>query len=97
MSAASCTSIPNDADLELARTSAALMRSLGCDRRSISPDEAVALEPALASVRDRIVGADYCAEDESGDAHAYTVQLAERCRQRGVRVSIQYDGHARAG
>ena len=73
-----------DADYELARTSAALMRSLGCDRRSISPSEAVALEPALASLRDRIVGADYCAEDESGDAHAYTVQLVQRCEQQGA-------------
>ena len=48
------------------------------------PDEAVQLEPALMSICDRIVGADYCAEDESGDAHAYTLQLAERCAQRGV-------------
>ncbi|MGZ9076146.1 MAG: FAD-dependent oxidoreductase, partial [Burkholderiaceae bacterium] len=78
----------NDADFELARTSAALMRSLGCDRRSISSGEAVKLEPALAGVRDRIVGADYCAEDESGDAHAYTVQLAERCRQQGVEFRL---------
>ena len=60
----------DDTDFALARTSAALMRSLGCDRRSISPDEAVAIEPALAHTRGRIVGADYCAEDESGDAHA---------------------------
>ena len=74
----------NDADFELARTSAALMRSLGCDRRSISAEEAVALEPALSTVRSQIVGADYCAEDESGDAHVYTVQLAERCAQQGV-------------
>lgn len=72
------------ADFEVARTSAALMRTLGCDRRSISPDEAIALEPALAPIRERIVGADYCAEDESGDAHAYTVQLAERCVQHGM-------------
>jgi len=72
------------ADFEVARTSAALMRTLGCDRRSVSPNEAVQLEPALMSIRDRIVGADYCAEDESGDAHAYTLQLAERCAQRGV-------------
>ena len=78
----------DDADFDLARTSAALMRSLGCDRRSISPDEAVALEPALASVRGRIVGADYCAEDESGDAHAYTVQLAARCVQKGVQFLL---------
>lgn len=74
----------DDADFELARTSAALMRSLGCDRRSVSPAEAVALEPALAQMHSRIVGADYCAEDESGDAHAYTVQLAQRCEQQGV-------------
>ena len=79
----------NDADFELACTSAALMRSLGCDRRSISPDEAVALEPALAVVHDRIVGADYCAEDESGDAHAYTMKLAERCQQRGVEFLLE--------
>lgn len=72
------------ADYEVARRSAALMRTLGCDRRSISAEEAIALEPALASMRDRIVGADYCADDESGDAHAYTVQLAERCAQGGV-------------
>lgn len=72
------------ADFEVARRSAALMRSLGCDRRSISTEEALALEPALASMRDQIIGADYCAEDESGDAHAYTMQLAERCAQQGV-------------
>lgn len=72
------------AGFEMARTSAALMRTLGCNRRSISTEEAVALEPALASIRDRMVGADYCADDESGDAHAYTVQLAERCASRGV-------------
>ncbi len=74
----------DQADFEVARRSAALMRALGCERRSISADEAIALEPALASMRDRIVGADYCAEDESGDAHAYTVQLAEHCARRGV-------------
>ena len=73
---------------ETARTSAALMRTLGCNRRSISTEEAVALEPALAPIRDRMVGADYCADDESGDAHAYTVQLAERCASRGVEFML---------
>ncbi len=76
------------ADAELAQTSAALMRSLGCDRRSISAAEAIALEPALAPMRGRIVAADYCAEDESGDAHAYTVQLASRCAQRDVQFLL---------
>lgn len=72
------------ADLEVARKSAALMRTLGCERHSISTREAIALEPALAPWSHRIVGADYCAEDESGDAHQYTLQLAERCAQHGV-------------
>lgn len=64
---------------------AALMRSLGCDRRPLTPQQAIELEPALAPIRDRLVGADYCAEDESGDAHRYARQLAERCAERGVR------------
>jgi D-amino-acid dehydrogenase len=64
---------------------AALMRSLGCDRRPLTPQQAIELEPALAPIRDRLVGADYCAEDESGDAHRYARQLADRCAERGVR------------
>jgi D-amino-acid dehydrogenase len=72
------------AEFEASLAPAALMRELGCDRRSITADEAVALEPALASITGEIVGADYCAEDESGDAHAFTVQLAEHAAAREV-------------
>ncbi len=71
-------------EFEASLAPAALMRELGCSRRSISAQEAVALEPALAPVEHRIVGADYCAEDESGDAHRFTEQLALRCVERGV-------------
>ncbi|HTN49171.1 MAG TPA: D-amino acid dehydrogenase [Burkholderiaceae bacterium] len=63
---------------------AALMRELGCNRVEVTPARAVEIEPALAAVSDRIVGADYCAEDESGDAHAFAVALADRCFERGV-------------
>lgn len=86
-------------EFEASLAPAALMRSLGCRRRSITPDEAVALEPALATVRDRLAGADYCAEDESGDAHVFSRQLAERCADRGVEfryrttvASLDFDG-----
>jgi D-amino-acid dehydrogenase len=68
-----------------ARASVEFMGRLGCQRRLLDADEAVAIEPALAHFRGRIVGADYCAEDESGDAHQFTVQLAERAAQAGVR------------
>jgi D-amino-acid dehydrogenase len=69
---------------------AALMRELGCDRRSISAAEAVAIEPALAPIQDRIVGGDFCAEDESGDIHQFTAALAERARARGVQFLFQH-------
>lgn len=64
---------------------AAVMRSYGCDRRAVDADECIHIEPALAAIRDRLVGGDFTAEDESGDAHLFTRQLAERCRQAGVR------------
>lgn len=73
------------AEFEASLAPAALMRDLGCDRRSITADEAAALEPALAPIAGEIIGADFCAEDESGDAHAFTVQLAERAAAHGVR------------
>jgi D-amino-acid dehydrogenase len=71
-------------ELDHARKSAALMRELGVDRRAIDADEVVRLEPALAGIRERIVGGDYTADDESGDVHAFTCALAERARQAGV-------------
>ena len=36
-------------------------------------------------VRAQIVGADFCAEDESGDAHRFSEQLAARAAEAGVR------------
>lgn len=73
------------AEYEASLAPAALMRELGCDRRSIDADEAVRIEPALAALRGRIVGADYCAEDESGDAARFTEALARAAERRGAR------------
>ncbi len=59
---------------------AAQMRELGCDRRVISADDAVALEPALRHIRPQLAGATYTAEDESGDANRFARELVARCR-----------------
>ncbi|MDP3654375.1 MAG: D-amino acid dehydrogenase [Rhodoferax sp.] len=61
------------------------MRALGCERRVVSADEAVALEPALRHVRARLAGATYTAEDESGDANQFARELAKLCEARGVK------------
>ncbi|MFZ2854637.1 MAG: D-amino acid dehydrogenase [Rhodocyclaceae bacterium] len=63
---------------------AALMREFGCERRTVGADECVAIEPALAAARPLLVGGDYTAADESGDAHRFTQQLAALCAARGV-------------
>lgn len=57
---------------------------LGCDRRVISADEAVRIEPALRHIRPQLAGATYTAHDESGDANRFTRELAAHCARSGV-------------
>lgn len=68
----------------VARRQAALVRDLGCERREVSVEECVAIEPALAPVAGTLAGGFYCPEDESGDARAFTEELAEACRSLGA-------------
>lgn len=57
----------------------------GMDLRTLTADEVVAHEPALASAREHIAGAIYAPTDESGDARMFTRNLAMRCEEAGVR------------
>jgi len=70
---------------ESAVKAASVMREYGLDREVKTVDEAVAIEPALAHARDRIVGATYTPSDESGDAHKFTANLAKLCEARGAK------------
>ena len=49
-----------------------------------TPGECVALEPAVASLKHRLVGGDYYPGDESGDAYQFTAGLAKLCAAKGV-------------
>ena len=69
---------------------AAQMRALGCDRRVISADEAVKLEPALRHIRPQLAGATYTAEDESGDANQFARELVKRCVADGVQFLMSH-------
>ena len=77
-------------EFEAAEAPAAQMRELGCDRRVISADEAVRLEPALAHIRPQLAGATYTAEDESGDANRFARELVARCEADGVRFLMSH-------
>lgn len=74
----------NPRDYEEALPGVELMKGLGCERRIVTAEECVTLEPALARVRDELVGGIFSPGDESGDAYTFTVQLAELCVGLGV-------------
>ena len=63
---------------------AAAMRGLGCPRTTIDADEVVRIEPALAGVREKLVGGDFTASDESGDVYKFTSRLAEKGAVAGI-------------
>lgn len=72
------------AEFENSQEMAGVMREFGVDRRIVTTDEIIQLEPSLAHMRSKIVGGDYTAEDETGDVYLFTTALAERARNAGV-------------
>ena len=77
-------------ELAAAEAPAAQMRALGCDRRVITVDEAVRIEPALSHIRAKLAGATYTAQDESGDANCFARELVEHCQADGVRFLMSH-------
>ena len=73
---------------------ARVMREFGCERYPVDADRCVEIEPALRASRSILVGGDYTAGDESGDALMFTQNLGELCRARGVafRFGAAIDG-----
>ena len=68
--------------------SAQLMRELGCPRHTISTEEVIRLEPALEAMREKIVGGDYTANDESGDVHKFALGLSSHASNAGVQFQF---------
>ena len=74
----------DSSEFEESQKLAGFMRDFGVDRRIVSTDEIVQIEPALAPARSTIVGGDYTAEDETGDIYLFTTALAELAQRAGV-------------
>jgi D-amino-acid dehydrogenase len=70
---------------------AALMAKYGVQRRVVSRDELLKIEPAFKLYADHIVGGTYTPSDESGDAREFTQKLAQRCAERGVQFLWEHD------
>jgi D-amino-acid dehydrogenase len=74
----------DQSEFENSQRMAGVMRDFGVDRRIVTIDEILQLEPALAPVRQSIVGGDYTADDETGDVYLFTKALAEKAERAGV-------------
>ena len=70
---------------------AALMRKYGVDRRVVSRDELLKIEPAYQNFAHSIAGGTYTPSDESGDALIFTQKLAALCAQRGAQMLFNHD------
>ena len=75
-------------DFEALARHAEEMRPLGIRREVKSAAECLAIEPALANSAYPVVGGVLTPEDESGDAHKFTRELARLCAAKGVVVRI---------
>jgi D-amino-acid dehydrogenase len=78
-------------DFEDGAAGAELMRKYGVDRRVLSREEVLKIEPALAAYGPGIHGGTFTPSDESGDARVFTQELARRCAERGVTFLYEHD------
>ncbi|MES3001635.1 MAG: D-amino acid dehydrogenase [Pseudomonadota bacterium] len=81
----------DQASFDAAGDAALLMQKFGVQRKVVSRDELLAIEPAFKPFGHRIVGGTYTASDESGDARVFTEQLAARCAARGALFLYGHD------
>ncbi len=81
----------DEVSLEGAAEAARLMQKFGVQRRVVTRNELLAIEPAFTTFGQNIVGGTYTASDESGDARVFTEELAGRCADRGVQFLYHHD------
>ena len=61
-----------------------ILQQCGVDHQLLDMDECIHYEPALAHVRQQLVGGLRLPGDETGDCFKFTQQLAQACIERGV-------------
>ncbi|WP_269632181.1 D-amino acid dehydrogenase [Pelomonas sp. BJYL3] len=94
----------SQADFDAGAAGAEVMRAHGVDRRVLSRDEVLKVEPALRAFGNNIFGGTFTPSDESGDARVFTQKLAQACIARGATflyghdiLALQREGQAVSG
>ena len=88
------------AALEGARRQLALQRALGSnDQRLVTPDECIAIEPALAYYREHMAGAIYTPSECAADCLKLCAELEAALAQRGVvfHLGVEVQGFVETG
>ncbi len=75
-------------DFEVACQRMTAMNALGSELRALNQRACLEVEPALEPTAEKIAGAIYSPRDESGDAHTFTVKLAEEAAHLGARFTF---------
>jgi len=81
----------SEADFEAGAQGAEIMRRHGVDRRVLSREEVLAIEPALRNAAQYVHGGTYTPSDESGDARVFTQALARLAERRGAQFLWNHD------
>ncbi|MFA9284585.1 D-amino acid dehydrogenase [Comamonas sp. SY3] len=74
----------SDEAVQDAQMAVDLMREYGVNRRMVSTEEFLKIEPAFKPYAAHIKGGTFTESDESGDARVFTQKLAQLCAQGGV-------------
>ncbi|SAK82276.1 D-amino acid dehydrogenase small subunit [Caballeronia hypogeia] len=79
----------NAEDFEGARRQMDFQAKFGAEQAALSPGACVSTEPALESIRDKLVGGIFTPSEETGDCHLFTRELA-RIASAKYGVKFQY-------
>ena len=74
----------NPEELDRAVEAGRIMARYGLERQVLDAAGCLAIEPALQACAEQLLGGDYTASDESGDAHRFTQALAAQAADAGV-------------
>jgi D-amino-acid dehydrogenase len=75
----------SQASLDRGAANMQILEEAGQELEVVDRERAAAIDPALAASKDKIAGAIYGPNDESGDACKFTRALAALCAERGAR------------
>ena len=79
-----------EAQMDAMAKDIAVLKECGVPFNVLDRDGCARVEPALASVKHKLMGGLQLPNDETGDCHLFTTRLAEMARARGVRFLFEH-------